>query len=219
MKFSWLSLLLLLCGSLFFGCSESDTDTAASDAPTSDSLGTPTAPDTSGITDEPVAVDPVIVGLADDFEDLPSEFAEIKTAYETTPADSDAVGTYVGTLAQIGMLQQQRGNQDAADQACVRASEILTKALAADVESPLLALAPDVFYNHACFLDKQGKAKEALDKTALPADVIARLRAENDPLRFLQIIAAAAEAQYGSPETDAPEAPTAADAATDPATR
>lgn len=47
--------------------------------------------------------------------------------------------------------------------------------------------------------ESMAKAKEALDRTALPADVIARLKAEDDPLRFLQIIAAAAEAQYGSP--------------------
>lgn len=42
-------------------------------------------------------------------------------------------------------------------------------------------------------------AKAALDKSVLPADVIARLRAEDDPYRFLEIIAAAAQAQYGTP--------------------
>lgn len=166
MKFSWLSLLLLLCGSLFFGCSESDTDTAASDAPASDTLGTPTdAPTASDNSDAPVADDPVIAGMSEDFADLPKEFAEIKTAYDTSPASSDALGNYVGTLEQIGMMQQQLGNQDAADEAFVRAAEILAKALATNVEfsAQLLGLVPDVFYNQACVLDRQGKAKEALD--------------------------------------------------------
>ncbi|MCP4510076.1 MAG: hypothetical protein GY826_27180, partial [Fuerstiella sp.] len=164
MKFSWLSLLLLLCGSLFFGCGESETDTAASDTPAGDSLGTPTdAPtvaDAAESSDAPVEPDPVIVGLTEDYEDLPGEFAEIKIAYETNPADSQAVGDYVGTLEQIGMMQVQAGNRAVADQAFVRAGEALAKSMAAKVEFPQPALPPVVFYNHACVLGKQGKAAE-----------------------------------------------------------
>ncbi|MEO2020139.1 MAG: redoxin family protein [Fuerstiella sp.] len=177
MKFSWLSLLLLLCGSLFIGCGESETDKAASDAPAGDSLGTPTeAPTASDTGDAPVAADPVIAGLTEAFENLPTEFADIKTAYETSPTDSDALGNYVGTLLQIGIIQQQRSNQDAAEQAFVRGAGIMAKALTTNVEfsDQLLGLVPDVFYNQACVLDRQGKAKEALD--ALTQAVEAGLR-------------------------------------------
>ncbi|MDG1893964.1 MAG: TlpA disulfide reductase family protein [Fuerstiella sp.] len=165
MKLSWLSLTLFLCGSLLVGCGESDTGTsgtgtAASDAPASDSPGTQTEAPTASAA--PVEADPVIAGLTEDFEDLPAEFADIKTAYESSPTNPQAVGEYVGTLQQIGMMQQQKKNQGAADLAFVRGAEILSKALAANVEFPMPQLAPDVFFNHACVLNRQGKGAEAL---------------------------------------------------------
>jgi thiol-disulfide isomerase/thioredoxin len=166
MKFSWPSLVLLLCGSLFVGCGETDSEssadgTGATDAPASESLGTPTEAPTASAA--PVENDPVIAGLAEEYEDLPSEFGAVKTAYETNPKDSEALGNYIGALRMIGMMQQQKGNQEVADLSFIRSGELLTKALAASVEDPLAGGAPDVFYNQACALERQGKAKESLD--------------------------------------------------------
>ena len=165
MKFSWLSFVLLLCGSLFVGCGEADTGTsgtgtAGADASTTESLGTPTQAPPA--TAAPVENDPVIAGLTEEFEDLSSEFAAVKTAYETSPTDSEALGNYIGALHMIGQTQQQKKNQDAADLCYVRAGDLLAKALADSVSDPLAGGAPDVFYNHACALERQGKAKEAL---------------------------------------------------------
>ena len=170
MKFSWLSLVLLLCGSLFVGCGDSEssgTGAATTDASATESPGTPTespgtpteVPTASGAA---VEIDPIIAGLTEEYEDLPGEFAALKTAHETSPKDSEALGNYIGALQQIGMMQQQKGEQDVADLSFVRAGELLTKALAASLEDPLAGGAPDVFYNQACALERQGKAKEAL---------------------------------------------------------
>ena len=165
MKFSWPSLVLLLCGSLFVGCGEPDSEAsgdaaASTDAPAGESLGTPTEAPTA--TAAPVEEDPVIAGLTEEYADLPGEFAAVKTAHESNPKDSEALGNYIGALQMIGMMQKQKGNQEVADLSFIRAGELLAKALADSVADPLAGGAPDVFYNHACALERQGKAKESL---------------------------------------------------------
>ncbi|MFY9253850.1 MAG: TlpA disulfide reductase family protein [Fuerstiella sp.] len=175
MKFSRQMLSLLLCGSVVVGCGESkDAPVAGSDsaastatesAATMEVASTATA-DTA--TTAPAAapaatnLDPVLVGLTEEFEDLPGEFAEIKKAYEAKPTDPEAVAVYVNTIENLGMMQGQRGNKDVADAAFIRASQVLTKALDANVAIDADPLPAVVFYNHACVLGKTNKAAEGL---------------------------------------------------------
>lgn len=176
MKVSWRLTALLLCGSTLIGCA-SDSDSAPDDTPAapaaddaagsgssgSDSAGSGTD-DSAAVTPAPavVDVDPILVGLLDDFEDLPKDFAEIKSAYEQDTTSAEAIRDYVGTIEDLGMMQAQRGNADVANVAFARASTILTKALGAGVDLQAGQLPAVVYYNHACSLGKQSKGTEAL---------------------------------------------------------
>lgn len=169
MKVSWRLTALLLCGSTLIGCaSESDSALEESVPSAASSKETPSAP--AGATQEDVVaaapavvdIDPILVGLLEDFEDLPADFAEIKSAYEAAPTSAEAVRDYVGTIEDLGMMQAQRGNADTANEAFARASGLLTKALSAGVDLQAGQLPAVVYYNHACVLGKQDKAAESL---------------------------------------------------------
>ena len=154
MKVSWQLFSVLLCGSVLWGCGDA-TDSTVTEAP---------APGTtpSENTKPKVPVDPLIESIVDQFED-PNEFAEIKSAYEASPTDVDAVQSYVGTLLNLAMMHAQAGNEDLSKQSIVRAGTTLTKAEAANVEFPQGTLRPTVHYGYACVLGTDGKAAEALD--------------------------------------------------------
>ena len=162
MKFSWQMLSLLLFGSVVIGCGESP------DAPVAETGGsTSTEPALDGGSAPPAAAadvtsDPILKGLVEEFEDLPGEFGEIKKAYEANSKDPEAIAVYVNTIENLGMMHAQRGNTATADAAFIRASEILTKALDANIELDADPLPAVVYYNHACVLGKTNKAAEAL---------------------------------------------------------
>ncbi|MCA9085153.1 MAG: redoxin family protein [Planctomycetaceae bacterium] len=170
MKFSRQTLSLLLTGGLMVGCGEPAAP-PVTDASSGGSSPAPSAAPTESATTPATAatpasattsVDPILVGLVEEFEDLPGEFAEIKTAYEKSPSDSDAVANYVGTLENLGMMQAQRGKSDLAAEAFIRAGATLVKAQDAGVTLEAADLPTVVYYNYACSLSKQGKASEAL---------------------------------------------------------
>ena len=165
MKVSW-HLSLLLCGGTLIGCGDSGATTAvapATDAPAATTAAVSSTPVAATPATAPAAnLDPILVGLLEEFEDLPAEFAEIKSAYETNSTDPEAVLSYVGTIEDLGMMHAQRGNTDSADAAFIRASGLMTKALAASSELEAGELPAIVYYNHACVLGKKKKAAEAL---------------------------------------------------------
>lgn len=171
MKVSWRLTALLLCGCTVIGCgseSESAPEGTTPDAPaTDDGAGSGSASEESAaVTPAPAApaadVDPILVGLLEDFEDLPKDFAEIKSGYEAAPTDAAKVRDYVGTMEDLGMMQAQRGNADVAAVAFARASTVLTTALDAGVDLQAGQLPAVVYYNHACSLGKKDQATEAL---------------------------------------------------------
>lgn len=165
MKVSWPVFSLLLCGSVIVGCGDSAT-TATSDAPSGqDAAGAETAaPDTAAPAVAAKApIDPILKGLVEEFEDLPGEFAEIKSAYQAQPKDSGAVQSYVGTLLNLAMMHAQRNQASEAEAALTQAGTTLLKAESDGVEFSQSDLRPTVHYGYACILSKQGKTKEALE--------------------------------------------------------
>ncbi|MCA9048966.1 MAG: redoxin domain-containing protein [Planctomycetaceae bacterium] len=159
---------LLLSGGMIIGCSES-SDSTVSQAPeggpsvAAPGMAAPTTPtaETGGDAAEP-QIDPILEGLVEHYEDLPGEFAQIKGAYEKAATDTEAVGSYVGTLENLGMMHAQQGRSEVAAQAFLRAGDVLAKALDAGVVFESTDLASLVFYNQACVMSKQEKAQEAL---------------------------------------------------------
>lgn len=163
MKVSWKLCSLFLCGSVVVGCGES-TDTAVSDAgaATGAAASTP-AESTPAPAAKPAAdLDPILEGLADYLED-PSEFADIKSAYEQKPKDAEAAQSYIATLLNFAMMHAQRGDDAASQAALTRAGKTLMQAEAAGVEFPESDLRPTVHYGYACVLAKTGNASESLN--------------------------------------------------------
>ena len=169
MKRSSKLLSALLCGGLVIGCSEPAEKPAgsgsSSTAPAATSPATgiqATTVSSQKVISAPTDVDPILVGLLEDFEDLPAEFAELKSAFEADPTSGEAARDYIGTMEDLGIMQAQRGNTEAADIAFVRAGELLTGVLDAGVELDAGTMAAVVYYNHACVLGKQKNAGGAL---------------------------------------------------------
>ncbi|MEQ9409588.1 MAG: TlpA disulfide reductase family protein [Fuerstiella sp.] len=163
MKVSWQLFSLFLCGSVMVGCG------GTADSTVSETSGPNTAAEPGAATAAPAEtrptapVDPVLEGLIADFEDLPGEFAEIKSAYDTNPTDATAVQSYVGTLLNLAMMHAQRGSEDLSETTITRAGNTLLKAEAAGVEFPQSDLRPTVHYGYACVLAKQGKTTKSLE--------------------------------------------------------
>lgn len=159
MKVSWQLCSLFLCGGLLIGCGDS-ADSPVSDTDSGDESAQSSKAESKK---EQEPLDAVIVGLVEEFEDLPGEFAEIKTAYESKTKDSEAVQNYVGTLLNLAMMHAQRDREEQSIETLTRAGEILLKAEADGVEFPQSDLRPTVHYGYACVLGKQGKAKKSLE--------------------------------------------------------
>lgn len=177
MKRSSKLLAAVLCGGLTIGCGDAPEGQATTAQPTT---ATPTANPTtpasttaaSAATDTvaaaesqstPVAdLDPILVGLVEDFEDLPTEFAALKTAYDAAPTNAEAARDYIGTIEDLGIMHFQKGNKQQADDAFTRASTLLTKALNANVELDAGTMPAVVYYNHACVLGRKADGKGAL---------------------------------------------------------
>jgi len=112
-----------LSGTLLVGCggdgggdtgSSSSDDTSASDSGDS---GGDLGEESDGLEDDGEAgsgasIDPLIKDLVDDFEDLPNEYAEIKSAYQKDGKNVEAVQNYTATLLNFAMLHAQKGNED-----------------------------------------------------------------------------------------------------------
>lgn len=163
MKVSW-HLSLLLCGGTLIGCGDSGATTevaSTTPAPAATTVAASTTP-AAATAVAAADLDPILVGLLEEYEDLPAEFAEIKTAYEQKPTDAESVLSYIGTVEDLGMMHAQRGNIASADAAFIRASKAMTKALASGTEMEAGELPAIVFYNHACVLGKNQKSTEAL---------------------------------------------------------
>lgn len=161
MKVSWKLSGLALCSGILIGCGDSGETPAVSDT---QSTPTVEAQEPAATTADAPAVplDSVIEGLEAEFEDLPGEFGEIKTAYDNAPTSLEAVQSYVGTLLNLGMMHAQRGHEAKSEEALTRAGEVLVKAEKAGVEFPEGTLRPTVHYGYACVLGKQGEAEQAL---------------------------------------------------------
>lgn len=161
MKVSW-HLSLLLCGGTLIGCGDAGAPTAVAPATDAPAATTAAVSSTPAAAAPAANLDPILVGLLEEYEDLPAEFAEIKSAYEKNPTDAEAVLSFIGTVEDLGMMHAQRGNTDSADAAFIRASEAMTKALAANSALEAGELPAIVYYNHACVLGKKQKSAEAL---------------------------------------------------------
>ncbi len=108
---------------------------------------------------ETTLLDPILKGL--DLPGLDSAFTTRRDAYAANPTDAEAVQSFMGLVAQVGMIQAQNGQKEIAQQAITKAAEMLDKALAANV-SVDPGLQQFVFYNHACIKSLAGKPEEAL---------------------------------------------------------
>ncbi len=161
MKVKWQLSALLLSGSVIVGCGDS-ADSTVSDT----SGGTAAPPSAATAPAAPaapqIALDPIMEGLADAFED-PAEFGQIKDAYETAPTDVEAVQTYAGTLLSLAMMHAQDERQELSDEALTRAGSVIKKAETAGVEFSESDLRPTIYYGYACVLAKQGQNKQALE--------------------------------------------------------
>lgn len=144
------------------GCGDSGESVVQDDAPKQESAGTPNGAPAPEKQPEAAPLDPIIKDLVSEFEDLPGEFAEIKTAYEANGGDTGAVQNYVGTLLNLAMMHAQRGREEQSMEGLARAGNALLKAEAAGVEFPKSDLRPTVHYGYACVLAKQGTPEEAL---------------------------------------------------------
>lgn len=108
---------------------------------------------------ETTLLDPILKGL--DLPGLDNAFTTRRDAYAANPTDPEAVQSFMGLVAQVGMIQAQNGQKETAQQAFTKAAEMLDKALAANV-SVDPGLQQFVFYNHACIKSLAGQPEEAL---------------------------------------------------------
>lgn len=162
MKLSWQHYGLLLCGSIIVGCSDAATSTVADGGSPAPSASAP-APASPAPAAPAAPSDPLLEGI--ELED-PSEFTQIKSAYEQAPTDVEAVQNYVGTLLNFAWAHANRGDSAKSDASIERAGKILQKAARDKVEVPVLpesSLQAQIFYGYSCVLAKQGKAAESLN--------------------------------------------------------
>lgn len=173
MKLTWKLGALFLSGTLLVGCggdgggdsdSSSGDDTSASDTGGSgDDLGEASdGLDDDGEAGSGASIDPLIKDLVDDFEDLPNEYAEIKSAYQKDSKNVEAVQSYAATLLNFAMLHAQKGNEALSNQSLTLAAKAIQKAETAGVEFPQSDLRPTIHYGYACLQAKAGKNTEAL---------------------------------------------------------
>lgn len=108
---------------------------------------------------ETTLIDPILKGL--DLPGLDKAFTSRRDAYEKDPTNADAVQSFMGIVAQVGMIQAENGQKELAQQAYAKAAEMLDKALAANVTVDP-GLQQFVFYNHACIKSLAGKPDEGL---------------------------------------------------------
>lgn len=110
---------------------------------------------------KPAEVDPIVAGLEFPDVNISDVLQSLKTGYNASPKDPEAVTKYVGLCYQLGMIHAQQGNKNPSQAAFVRAAEIVQKGI-----DDGLDLAPEmkaaIFYQLATVQAATGKPEDAL---------------------------------------------------------
>lgn len=189
MRHSWI-LIGLVPVFLLSGCSENAapptaTTAAPTDLKTDAATATPTEPMPGA---EPAAATPDAAAPADsapkaesaetpptaaadpefdklqeglDIGDAKQQLASIRSLYEQSPTDPQAVAQYINVIGRLGMMQAQAGNLPLAHTGFIKATALLEKAVEGNVIIPQQLMAV-VYYNGACATAQQQKPEDAM---------------------------------------------------------